>query len=351
MAFKIEEIKDLAKYAIQKKVPTNFSNVASLEDVECALREACRELAPNIYEYERNKTYIFEIIQVAIDTVLPKRVLATVGQFADVQQFANGQTARFKVKTGRNRAKNFVTRAAVNGVYETFRLDTKYIDVTTMCYGGAAAVDFERYLAGDEDFGEYAAIIMEGLEEAIYKEIYNTLKGAATQFGNLEATNYAAIGGDAAYYTGDDAKNIRDLARVAKAYGDGAMIVAGGQVIEKFTNYDEGFSPNSPTSDLDEMKENGVIGKWKGITLVELPNSYTDETNTKTVFDEGYGFIFPVGRNVKPIKVALEGNTQVDDWKNRDRSMEIQAYRKFGVAIITYNDWCMFVDENITGSH
>ena len=42
------------------------------------------------------------------------------------------------------------------------------------------------------------------------------------------------------------------------------------------------------------------------------------------------------------VKIALEGATQVDDFKNRDRSMEIQAYKKFGVAIVTYNDWCMF---------
>lgn len=344
----IQAIKDLAIAAISKKVPsTKFDKGTTLEDIEVSLREACKELAPNFYEYERNKTYIFEIIQTAVDEVLPKKVLATIGQFADVQQFALGEIPRFKLKTGRNRAKKFVTRAAREGIYETFRLDQRYVDVHTSTYGGAAAVDFERFLMGEEDFGEYAAIMMEGLEDAIYKEIMAALEQAATTLQAIGdgSTNYVTVTGSGETFTSTEAASISKLVTTAKRYGNGtgATIFATEPVLQKFTNATGGtYVPNVATSDLDEIKDRGYIGKWKGVALVELPNSYDDETNTTTTFKDCYGFVFPNGRDTKVVKVALEGPTIVDDFKNRDRSMEIQAYKSFGVAILTYNDWCMF---------
>lgn len=342
----VNAIKDLALYCVKKEVPTNFDKVASLEDLEVTLREAFNELIPDKYAYERNKSYVFEIIQTAIDAVLPAQVLATVGQFAEVQQFGSQEIARFKIKTGRNRAKQFVTRAALAGIYETFRFDHRYVDVTCHAYGGAAAIDFERYKNGDEDFNEYVAVMMEGLEEAIYKEIWAALKNAATQLqaiGDGE-TNYALIEGDGDTFTAEESSKILKLVTTAKRYGNGsgATIFGGELVLQKFTNGGGDFTPNVPASDLDEIKNTGYIGKWRGNGLVELPNSFEDETNTTTTFEDCYGFVFPNNRSNKVVKIALQGDTQVDDYKNRDRSLEIQAYKQFGVAILTYNDWCMF---------
>ena len=345
----VKAIKELVRYAVRQEVPTNFSEIASLEDVENTIREACRELASDIYSYERNKTYIFEIIQTAIDEVLPKKVLASVGQFAEVQPFRNQEIARFKIKRGRNRAKKFVTRAAIEGIYETFRMDHSYVDVTCHAYGGAAAIDFERYLTGDEDFAEYTAIMMEGLEEAIYKEIMKALENASTQLSKVDGgkgSNFGTVTGANGTLDTNDINVINKLVTTAKRYGNGsgASIWGTEPVLQLFTNNIGGnnFTPNIPASDLDEIKDRGYIGKWKGTALVELPNSFEDETNTTTVFKDCYGFVFPNGRDTKVVKIALEGATQVDDFKNRDRSMEIQAYKKFGVAIVTYNDWCMF---------
>jgi hypothetical protein len=341
----VQAIKDLALYCAKKEIPTNFEN-ASLADVEDSLRTAFKELVPDRYAYERNKSYVFEIIQTVIDTVLPQQVLATVGQFAEVQQFGSQEIARFKIKAGRNRAKQFVTRAALAGIYETFRLDHRYVDVTCHAYGGAAAIDFERYLNGDEDFAEYTAIVMEGLEEALYKEIWTALKNATVMLQTIGdgSTNYVEVQGDGDTFTSEESAAILKLVTTAKRYGNGsgATIFGGELVLQKFTNGGGDFTPNVPASDLDEIKNTGYIGKWRGTGLVELPNGYEDETNTTTTFEDCYGFVFPNNRDNKVVKIALQGNTQVDDFKNRDRSLEIQAYKQFGVAILTYNDWCMF---------
>jgi len=344
----IQAIKDLAIASLSGSIPaTKFEAGTTIEDINHSLREACKELAPNRYEYERNKTYIFEIIQTAIDTVLPRKVIDTVGQFAEVQQFKLGDIPRFKVKTGRSRAKKFITRAARAGIYETFRLDQRYIDVTTATFGGAAAIDFERFIMGEEDFAEYTEIVMEGLEEAIYKEIMRALESAATSLKAIGggSTNYVEVTGDGDTFSTTEAAAISKLVTTAKRYGNGtgAVIFGTEPVLQKFTNATGGtYVPNISLSDLDEIKDRGYIGKWKGTSLVELPNSFEDENNTETTFKDCYGFVFPNGRDTKVVKVALEGDTQVDDAKNRDRSMELQAYKSFGVAIVTYNDWCMF---------
>ena len=47
------------------------------------------------------------------------------------------------------------------------------------------------------------------------------------------------------------------------------------------------------------------------------------------------------------MKIVFEGDTQVDEFKNRDRSFEIEAYQKVGVAILTNYDWCVYVNTDL----
>ena len=346
--FNIEAMKTLARHAVNGTVPTNFEKVATVEDVKETLREACKELAPDIYSYERNKTYIFEIIQTAMDEVLPKKVLATVGQFAEVRQFGLGQKHRFEIKTGRNRAKQFVSRVAAEGIYETFRLDRKYIELEVHTYGGAAAIDIERYLMGEEDFVEYTQIMMEGLEEAIYKEIWKLLINSAKQL--TAYNNFAEVDGSGTVYGAAEQQAILKLCSTVKKYGagTGAVIIAPEEINQKFINdVNSGFTPNVAQSDIEEIKQTGLVGRWRGNDIVTLPNSFTDENNNELVLENYVGFVFPTGSSQKVVKVGIEGPTFVDDYKNKDRSMEIQAYKRFGVAIITYNDWCMFEDKTL----
>ena len=101
------DIRDLYIHAFKGTSPdvTKFSS----NDIKETLRAELSALAPNKYEYERNKQTIFQIIQEAFDEVIPAYVGSFIGQFAEVKQVPNGQKARFKVKRGRRRAKTFVT--------------------------------------------------------------------------------------------------------------------------------------------------------------------------------------------------------------------------------------------------
>ena len=71
-------------------------------------------------------------------------------------------------------------------------------------------------------------------------------------------------------------------------------------------------------------------------------------TNETTQINPGFAYIFPTGGE-KIVKIVFEGNTQVDDFKNRDRSIEIEAYKKIGVAILTHHNWCIYENTELSG--
>ena len=72
----------------------------------------------------------------------------------------------------------------------------------------------------------------------------------------------------------------------------------------------------------NEKWNNGYLGNYKGHKVIVLPQSMEDETNTTKVIDPKYAWIIPSGAT-KPVKIAFEGDTIVDDYKNYDRSREI----------------------------
>ena len=76
--------------------------------------------------------------------------------------------------------------------------------------------------------------------------------------------------------------------------------------------------------------------------VVVLPESFTDETNSTKVLDDSMIYIIPESSNGKPVKIAMEGETIIDEFSNYDRSKEIQAYKKFGVALIVDNDMATY---------
>ena len=98
----------------------------------------------------------------------------------------------------------------------------------------------------------------------------------------------------------------------------------------------------------DQKWSNGYLANYKGHRVIVLPQSYEDETNTTKVIDPAYAWIIPTGSNEKPVKVAFEGSTIVDEFKNYDRSREVQVYKKVGVAAVITNNICVYMNTSLT---
>ena len=69
-------------------------------------------------------------------------------------------------------------------------------------------------------------------------------------------------------------------------------------------------------------------------------------TNEKTWIDPQIAYVLPTGGE-KVVKVVLEGETQINDFKNRDNSLEVFAYKKMGCAILTQHDWAIYQNTGI----
>ena len=349
------DIRDLYIHAFRGTSPdvTKYS----VGDVKETLRAELQTLAPNKYEYERNKQTIFQIIQEAFDEILPQYVGNFVSQFAEVKQVPNGQKARFKVKRGRKRAKTFVTEVGLAGVYEAFRLDVDYIDVTAKAYGGAAYVDFERMLCGDEDMTEPLQLLLEGLEEKIYQEMLKALVAATGINGDMPSANYVTA-------NSFNPAEMQRLCTIAKSYGGGSAIIfatpefvqamgpdAIGMPVYGTTPTTPGATPGYATPvyspyDIDSIAKTGFITMFRGTPIVQLPQSFVDDDNEVYQVPPEYAFIFPAG-DQKIVKVVFEGETDVRDWQHRDRQMEIEIYKKFGIAVLTTNNWCVFENTSL----
>lgn len=345
----IKAIKDLVVCAFlgTSPDPTKFSNT----DVKESLRNEIHSLANDFNSYRRNKLDLFEIMQEAYDEILPKYVEDFMGTFAEIKTVENGKRAQFVVKRGRQRAKQFITQVGLSGVYESFRLDKDTFEVGGHAIGGAAYIDFERYICGDEDISESTEILLEGLQEAIMGEIQKALIKAANAEDRPRKNYYIGAG--------FDADEMANLCAVARSYGGGATIFATpefvaamgpdaiGMPIFNGTPGYAGATPVYSPKDINDIANTGYITTFRGNPIVQIPQSYTDETNEVTQINPGFAYIFPTGGE-KIVKVVFEGPTQVDDWQHRDRSFEIEAYKKVGVAILTNHNWCIYENTDLS---
>lgn len=335
----LSEIKELALHAARGTAPATFSS----ENVNAALSDALKDLASTYNQFMKNRYDIYEIFIETADEIVPNKVIDAVGIFADVQVVGQGQKAIFKKKIGKNRAKKFLTQVGLSGVYETFRLDTETFTVPAYAVGGAVTIDYERMLDGAEDMAEVMQVLTDGLTDSVFLEVQKALSAALNATGRPSANKYTG--------SSFNSEEMVKLINVVKAYGSGAVIFAPPEFIAEMgadaivpvgTNYQGVYHPQ----DIDMIHNQGYINIFRGTPIVMIPQSFIDENNEKTWIDPQLAYILPTGGE-KVVKVVLEGQTQINDFKNRDNSMEIHVYRKMGAAILTHYNWAIYQNTGI----
>ena len=341
MALEFKDMLTLTKLVANAKpsAPVAYSygdKQFSYSDLADTVRSEFAALAPDYRTYKVNQNTIFALLEQTIDDVLPKRVLEQYSQFAEIKTFSQGDKPIFTQKitqASKRRAKQFIGKVGLAGLYEVFKLDGQSYEVTTDAIGGAAQIGFEEFLDGRVDFADVLDIVMQGLDECIYVEIEKQLIGAVenVQGANKVSKNtFSEIDMD-------------KLISIADAYGQATI----------YCTFE--FAATMIPSDArmsDAMKENlwlenGYFATYKGHKVVVLPNSFEDEKNTTKVIDPSYAWIIPTGAD-KPVKIAFEGGTIVDEYTNYDRSKEVQVYKKVGVRAIFSNAICVYRNTSLT---
>lgn len=340
MALQFNELVSLAKTVAKADVtaPIAYSfgeNKYSYDELQGTLRNELNELAGTYSLYRENKNTIFSLLEQTIDDVLPQQVMKAYGQFADVRTFAQGDKPIFTQKitaASRRRAHQFIGKVGLAGLYEVFKLDGQSFEVTTNAIGGAAQIGFEEFLDGRVDFADVLNIVLEGLDACIYLEIEKQLYGAiaSIQTANKYSTN------------GFNEQQMDRLIGIAESYGSRAAIYCTFEFAAQMVP-----SAGWVSDDMrNERWDNGYLGNYKGHNVIVLPNSYEDETNKVKVIDPSYAYIIPTGAE-KPVKIAFEGGSIVDEYTNYDRSREVQIYKKVGVRAIFSTDICVYQNADL----
>ena len=336
----LKDLTKLAKLAVTNTPSNTYSfegETYSLEDINATLRDELNSIAGNYHKYEENKHTIFALIEEVVDEVLPARVMEQYGRFAEIKTVPQGDKAIFRQKISadsRKRAKKFITKVGLAGVYEVFKLDGKAVELPVTAYGGAAQISIEEFLDGRVNFNDLVDIVMEGLDEAIYVEIEKALKATVTDLRS--ANKYTGAG--------FNETAMDKLLMVADSYGKAAIYCTFEFAATMIPA--EGWRSDAMK---DRMWDNGYLGNYKGHDVIVLNQSLDIEGDVvKKVIDPSYAWIIPVGAD-KPVKIAFEGQTLVDDRKNDDWSKEIQVYRKLGVGTIVTNNICVYQNTALDG--
>ena len=333
-------MKQVAKADPSAPVAYNYNGTQlSYDALNETLRQELNELASSYSLYRENKHTIFSMIEETLDEVLPKKVVEQYQQFAEVRTVAQGDKPIFRRKmVSNNRAKQFITRVGLAGVYEVFKLgkNEESFEVRTSAIGGATQIGFEEFLDGRADFAELTQIVMEGMDDLIYKEVAAALKASINQLppANLVAAN------------GFDEKEFDRLLTIAAAYGTPTIYCtyefAVNMIPQEAWRYTEAMK--------DELWRTGRLASYKGHKVVILEQGFEDETNTRKVIDPGYCYIIPTGADSKPVKIAFEGGTLVREVdSNADWSKEFHVYKKVGVVAMLANNICAYVDTALMG--
>ena len=343
MALEFKDMLALAKTVAKANpsAPTAYSfgeKNYSYSELQDTLREEFKEIAGTYALYRENKNTIFALLEQTIDDVLPQKVMQNYAQFAEIKTFNQGDKPIFTQKittASRTRAKQFIGKVGLAGLYEVFKLDGQSYEVTTNAIGGAAQIGFEEWLDGRVDFADVLDVVLEGLDECIYIEIEKQLSGAV---GSINPNNFSSQSGfvDTAF---------DKLLSKADAYGKSAI----------YCTYEFAATMVPATGWVsDEMRNqkwnNGYLANYKGHQVIVLAQSWEPNAvgpNGTRVINPGYAYIIPVGSE-KPVKIAFEGQTIVDEYTNYDRSREVQIYKKVGVRAIFSQAICVYENTQLT---
>ena len=331
----IAELKELALHSVRGTAPETYE----LGTVDEALRGEIAKMCDSVNNFMRNRYDIYDIIITVADEVVPAKTYDVLGQFAEIKSVPQGQKALFRVNgLGRNRAKKFLTQVGLSGLYETFRLDSSTFELGGKAIGGAASIDFERFLDGADNMADLMDIITEGLTDAVFGEVQKALVAAFNVMPDTnKSTNSTFI-----------AKEMLRIVNVVKAYGGNAVIFATPEFVGEMGP--DAIAPNTyHDDDIDAIHKTGRIKIFRGTPIVEIPQPFVDENNVQTSINPQNAYILPTGGE-KVVKVVLEGNTQVWDLKNPDNSMEIHTYKKIGTAIMTYHNWGIYQNTGIANN-
>lgn len=317
------------------------------EECEKLFNEQMKELAGDYNSYRRNQVAVFELIEKTIDEVLPVKVKEQFGIFAETQQVAQGDKYIFRqriTEAAKKRAKQFVTRVGLAGVYEVFILGGAEFEVKTNAIGGACQIAFEEYLDGQVTWADVYDVLMEGMQEYIMEEIIKALQSLLTST-KIPTNNKQSHGG----FSEAKMDKILSIADSYSTNGKSTIFCTFEFAATMLPTTTWSSIANYSNEMKNELWQKGYFTRYKDHDVVIIKQSMLDATNTTKAIDPSYAWVLPNGGDGKPVKIVFEGDTKVREIDVQgDWSRHLDTYKKVGVGLITVNPGiCVYRNTNL----
>lgn len=301
----------------------------------------CKELNEQLGSVDswydsQNKRMVFSLMEQVADEAVPNKLVNAYGQFAEIRTYAEGEKPVFTRRTGLTRAKQFITHVGDAGRYEVFQLGAESFTVKTGAVGGAARIGFQEMLENRVNLAELLQVVTDGMQDLIYEEIAKALIASISSLPTANKVTFA----------GFDEASLDYLIQTASAYGTPRIYCTREFAVKIIPD------TNWVSDEMRNARWNtGYLGNYKGVQVVILPQTVTDETNSRKIIDPGYAWVIPTGANDRPVKVAFEGTTHMRDVENNDDwSRDVQVFRKVGVGVMMTNNIFSYVDTELQGN-
>ncbi len=283
-------------------------------------------------EIRAKESMAFALIEEAIDEILPKKLEGVLGEFAEVKSFPRDAEVVFNIeKIGKNRAKLTISKGARGGIYRAAKLDRKFFSLNTTIQTVAVYVTLEEIILGTSSLSELYSNILEGFEEAVYKEVFNALATGKAVAG------YDRIGGSSISTAKAQLGSAIDkVMPIVKQYGI-PTIFGSYQALSNLGN--EATTNHPELLDSADKRNYGFVQIYKGSRVVELPNYLVDNSNQDWAYDPSYVFILPSG--IKPVKVALKGDLYLQKNANAVGGEKWEAHKLLGVGVAMANNFAV----------
>lgn len=335
-----KELKSLLYAAFENRPSANFS----AEDVNEAAVNAIMQKAglskdSSSRELRAKEADVFALIEESVDEILPKKLEQVLGEFSEIKTFARDAEVVFNIeKIGKNRAKLVISKGARGGIYRAARLDSKYFSLKTSIQTASVYVTLEEIILGTVSLADLYNNILEGMEEIIYKEVFNALANGAA----VEGYDRITAGASVTTTKANLGKAIDKVMPYVKQYGV-PTIFGSYAALSELANDAANYHPE--LEDSKERRLYGIIRLYKGCRVVELPNYLVDDTNSKWFYDQKYVFIIPSG--VKPVKVALKGDLTLIKNTQAVGSEKWEAHKLIGVGVAMANSFAVLTVSDV----
>jgi hypothetical protein len=286
-------------------------------------------------EIRAHEDAAFALIEESVDEILPAKLQEVLGQFAEVRNFPRDAEMVFNIeKVGKNRAKLTISKGARGGIYRAARLDNKFFSLSDSVMTVAVYATLEEIIVGSISLAELFTNILEGFQEAIYKDVFTAL-AVGTPVTGYSRINGGADANVTTTKTGLDASLDKVLPYV-RQYGVPTIF---GSTAALSAIQNEGANYHLETQDMADKRNFGYVRLYKGIQVVELPNYIADIGSTDWVYDPTYVFVIP--SSVKPVKVGLKGDLIIQKDTQATGSVKWEANKIVGVGVAMANSFAV----------